>query len=148
MTHKIHHIPGKTAKNIQLLDSTTPQQLLNMSPTTLRNLQKQDTFGKNRVCELHANINDKFYLNNDSILKCKIIVNNLEVNTTVVSSALTYTHMHEFHNCRDNQGCARTFNLLKRKFWWKGMRRDVKNHTNSCITCKNFLIPHFTPSYI
>ena len=117
---------SKTAKNTELVDSTTPQQLLNISTTTLRNLQKQDKFCKNKVHELHANVNDKFYLNNDSTLKCKIIVNNLEVNTTVVPSALTYTLMHEFHNCRGHQGCARTFNFLKRKFWWKGMRRDVK----------------------
>ena len=42
--------------------------------------------------------------------------------------------MYEFCNCRGHQGCTRTFNLLKRKFWWKGMRRDVKSHINSCIT--------------
>ena len=70
---------SKEAKNIQLLDSATPSQLFNISTTMLRNLQKQDKFCKNRVCELHTNINDKFYLNNDSVLKCKIIVNNLEV---------------------------------------------------------------------
>ena len=47
--------------------------------------------------------------------------------------------MHEFHNCRGHQGCARTFNLLKRKFWWKGMRRIVKCNINSCITCSKNL---------
>ena len=112
----------------------------------MRNLQKQDKFCKNRVCELHTNIGDKFFLNNESILKCKIIVNNLEVNTTVVPSALTYTLMHEFHNYRGHQGYARIFNLLKIKFWWKGMRRDVKSHMNSCITCsKNLPITSHHP---
>ena len=130
---------SKETKNIQLLDSATPIQLFNISTTMLRNLQKQDKFCKNRVCELHANINDKFYLNNDSILKHKIIVNNLEVNATVVPSTLTYTLMHKFHNCRGHQGCTKTFNSLKRKFWWKGMRRDVKSHINSCITCSKNL---------
>ena len=114
---------SRKAKNIQLLNSATPPQLLNISTTALRNLQKQDKFCKNRVHELHANINDKFCLNNDSTLKCKLIVNNLEVNTTVVPPTLRYTLMHEFHNCRGHQGCTRTFNSLKRKFRWKGMRR-------------------------
>ena len=27
------------------------------------------------------------------------------------------------------------FNMLKRKFWWKGKRIDVKSHINNCITC-------------
>ena len=110
-----------------------------MSTTALRNLQNQDKFCKNRVHEVQANINDRFYLDNDNIFKCKITVHNLEVDITVALSTLTYTLMHEFHNCRGHQGCARTFNLLKRKFWWKGMRRDVKNHLNSCITCSKNL---------
>ena len=57
----------------------------------------------------------------------------------IVPSAVTYTLMHEFHNCRGHQGCTRTFNLLKRKFWWKGIKRDVKSHINSCITCSKNL---------
>ena len=130
---------SRKAKNIELLDSATPLQTLSVSNTTLRNLQKQDKFCKNRVCELHTNINDKFYLDNDNILKCKIIVNNLEVDITVTPSTLTCILMHKFHNCRGHQGCARTFNLLKRKFWWKGMRRDVRNHINSCIICSKNL---------
>ena len=39
---------SKEAENIQLFNSATPKQLLNVSTTTLRNLQKQDTFCKNR----------------------------------------------------------------------------------------------------
>ena len=105
----------------------------------LCNLQKQDKFHKNKVHELHANIDDRFYLNTDSILKWKVIINSLEVNTTVIPSALTHTLLHEFHNCRGHQGCARTFNLLKRKFRWKGMRRDVKYHINNCIMCSKNL---------
>ena len=31
------------------------------------------------------------------------------------------------------------FNMLKRKFWWKGMRIDVKSHINNCITCSKNL---------
>ena len=29
--------------------------------------------------------------------------------------------------------------MLKQKFWWKGMRIDVKSHINSCITCSKNL---------
>ena len=110
-----------------------------MNMTTLCNLQKQDIFCKNKVCELHANIDDRFYLNTDSILKHKVIINNLEVNTTVIPSTLMHTLMQEFHNCRGHQGCARMLNFLKRKFWWKGMRRDIKYHINNCITCSKNL---------
>ena len=31
------------------------------------------------------------------------------------------------------------FNMLKCKFWWKGIRLDVRNDINSCITCSKKL---------
>ena len=85
-----------------------------MSSTTLCNLQKQDKFCKIKVQELHASIDNTFYLNADSILKQKVVINNLEVHTTVIPLALTHTLLHEFYNCRGHQGCARTLNSLKK----------------------------------
>ena len=57
------------AEQIQHLNSSTPPQPLNMNTTTLCNLHTQDKFCKNEVHKLHANIDDRFYLNTDSILK-------------------------------------------------------------------------------
>ena len=47
--------------------------------------------------------------------------------------------MHEFHNCKGHQGSVRMFNMPKRKFWWKGMRIDIKHHINNCFTCSKNL---------
>ena len=60
---------SKAAEDIQLLESGTPPQLLNITTAMLQNLQKQDKFCKNKVCKLHAGMKDNFYLNNNSILK-------------------------------------------------------------------------------
>ena len=122
-------------EQIQHVDSSQSPQLLNMNSTTLCTLQKQDRFCKNKVWELHSGIDSSIYLNTDSILKWTVVINNLEVHTTVVPLALTHTLLHKFHNCRGHQGCTRTVNSLKRKFWWKGMWRDVKYHISNCITC-------------
>ena len=67
------------------------------------------------------------------------MVNNLEVNTIVIPTLLIYTLLYVFHNCKGHQGLARTFNMLKRKSWWKGMRIDIKSHINNCITCSKNL---------
>ena len=74
---KQHHLPDSQnathsnvkVEQIQHLNSSTPPQLLNMNTSMLYNLQKQDKFCKNKVSKLHANIDDRFYLNTDSILK-------------------------------------------------------------------------------
>ena len=110
-----------TVEHIQHIDSAPLLQSLNMNSTTQHTLQEQDKFYKNKAHELCSGINSSFYLNTDGILKCTLIINNLELRTTVVPLALTKTLIHEFPNCRGHQGCARTLNALKRKFWWKAM---------------------------
>ena len=129
----------ETFEHIQYIDSSPLLQLLNMNSTTLCTLQKQDKFHKNKVPDLHSGINSTFYLNNDSILKWTLVINNLQVHTTFVPFALSHTLLHEFYNCRGHQGCDRTLNALKRRFWWKGMWRDVKYHISNCITCSKNL---------
>ena len=99
-----------------LLDSRTAQQLLNIT-RMLQNLQKQDRFCKKKVHELHTGLKNQFYLNSKSILKRKIIINNLEINAIVVSDPLVYSQLYEFHNCKGHQGSARMINMLKQKFW-------------------------------
>ena len=103
----------KATDNVQLLDSGTAQQHLNITTTMLQNLQKPDKFCRKKVCELHTGLKSHFYLNNKNILKRKIIVNNLEVNAIVIPALLIYTLLYEFHNCKGHQGSARTFNMLK-----------------------------------
>ena len=110
-----------------------------MNSTTLHTLQEQDKFCRSNACKLHSGADNNFYLNNANILKCTLIINNLEVITTVIPLALTNTLIQEFHNCRGHQGCARTLNAPKRKFWWKGMQKDVKYHISNCIACSNNL---------
>ena len=96
-------------------------------------------FCKNKAHKLHSDINDSFYLNTEGILKCTLLINNLEVSTIVVLFTLTNTLMHEFHDCRGHQGCARTLNALKRKCWWKGMQKHITYHISNCITCSKNL---------
>ena len=68
-----------------------------------------------------------------------MLINNIEVCTTVVPIAMMDTLIYEFHNCRGHQGSARILNALRRKFWWKGMRMNVKYHISNCITCSKNL---------
>ena len=138
-----------TVEQIQYVDSSPLPQSLNMNSTTLCTLQKQDMFCKNKACKLHSDVDSSFYLNTKGILKHTLVINNLEVSATVVLLALTNMLIHEFHNCRGHQGCVRTLNALKQRFWWKGMCKHVKYHISNCITClRIFLMFHVTLNYI
>ena len=107
------------------------------------------SFVKNKAHKIHLGVKSTFYLGNDGILKWTISINNIEVCTVVIPIAMTDTLIYEFHNCRGHQGSARTLNTLRRRFWWKGMRTNVKYHISNCIICsKTFLTSHVTLSCI
>ena len=95
---------SKATTSIQLLDSGTAQQLLNVTTTMLQNLQKQDKFCRKKVCELLTGLKNHFYLYSKNILKRKIIVNTLEINAIVVPASLIYTLLYEFHNWKVIKG--------------------------------------------
>ena len=64
----------KSTDSVQLLDSGTAQQLLNVTTKTLQNLQKQDRFCRKKVCELQTGLQNQFYLNSKNTLKREILV--------------------------------------------------------------------------
>ena len=119
---------SKTQDEIELIDVRIPQWLLNITTKTLKRLQKQDKFCKRKVHEITTGTSNDFCLNSENILKRIIVVNHLEVNTTVISTPIIYTLLHEYHNCKGHQGSARTFNMLKHEFWWKGVSLVLKIH--------------------
>ena len=135
---------SRITDNMQLLDTRTAQQLLNITTNMLRR------FCKKKVHELKTGIHDEFYLNSENILKKKPIVNNLKVSTIVIPTHQIYTLLHEFHNCKGHQGGARTFNILKHKVWWKGMRLDVRNQSTNVekFAQKTYQTPHVIPNCI
>ena len=78
---KLQHSPivqntaqsSKATDNIQLLDSRTAQQLLNITTKMLQNLQKQDRFCRKKACELQTGLQNQFYLNSKNISKRKYL---------------------------------------------------------------------------
>ena len=48
------------------------------------------------MCALHTGLHNQFYLNSNSILKRKIIINNLKIIDIVVPAPLVYTLLYEF----------------------------------------------------
>ena len=47
---------------------------------------------------------------------------------------LILTHPH--HDDLGHNGFPRTYAALKRVFFWKGMKEDIRKHCKSCATCQ------------
>ena len=69
----------KTADQVEHITLSTHLQTFNLDLDTLHNLQKQDKFCKDKVKELQQDTNSTFYLDSNSILKHKVIINNPEM---------------------------------------------------------------------
>ena len=42
----------------------------------------------------------------------------------------------ETHDKMGHQGNNRTYSLIKRQYYWKGMAKDVKDYIQRCPTCR------------
>ncbi|VFQ63811.1 unnamed protein product [Cuscuta campestris] len=53
-------------------------------------------------------------------------------------SPLCHTLLHEFHSTplAGHQGVDRTFKRLAEVFYWRGMRRDVRQYVAACVPCQ------------
>ena len=42
----------------------------------------------------------------------------------------------ETHDKMGHQGNNRTYSLIKRQYYWKGMAKDVKDYIQRCPACR------------
>ena len=137
-----------TIEHIQQTDSAPLLQSLNMDSATYVHYKNKIGSVKIKHVNYIQALNSSFYLNTDSILKHTLTINNLELRMTVVPLALTNMLIHEFHNCRGHQGCARTLNALMRKCWWKACKNTLSIISAIVLhALKIFLMFHVTCNY-
>ena len=54
----------------------------------------------------------------------------------VIPKAWKYTILVETHDKMGHQGNNRTYSLIKRQYYWKGMAKDVKDYIQRCPACR------------
>ena len=53
----------------------------------------------------------------------------------VIPKAWRYTILIETHDKMGHQGNNRTYSLIKQRYYWKGMAKDVKDYIQRCLAC-------------
>ena len=111
---------------------------LPMSDDTLSKLQKEDEFCKNILSQIDkGNIIDKqLYLIRDKILKRYIIDGDNRYETIVILRTLTPQILQMAHDELGHNGTYRTYTLLKRLYYWKGLKPSVEKHIKMCYQCQ------------
>ena len=103
----------------------------------LQKLQEEDAFYKNILNQIEkGNItNGQLYLGKDNILKRYVLEGDNTYETTVVPRALTAQILRMAHDELGHNGTHRIYTILKRLYYWKGLKPNIQKHIKMCYQC-------------
>ena len=109
-----------------------------IAPPRLRKLQQQDTNIEILKCKLQNNRLDKEYysLDENELLTRKVIDGGHKFRAIYPPSVLIFQVLRTAHDDLGHNGFPRTYAALKRVFFWKGMKEDIRKHCKTCATCQ------------
>ena len=104
----------------------------------LQKLQQKEAFCKNILNQIEkGNITDgQLYLVKDKILKRYVLEGDNTYETTVVPRALTAQILRMAHDELGHNGTDRTYTILKRLYYWKGLKPSIKSTSRCVINAK------------
>ena len=109
-----------------------------IAPQRLKKLQQQDSNIKILKRKLQNNRLDKEYysLDENELLMRKVIDGGHEFRAIYLPSVLIFQVLRTAHDDLGHNGFPRTYAALKRVFFWKGMKEDIRKHCKTCATCQ------------
>ena len=135
------HYINELKEEIQIKQETIPDDLLpivDLTESQLEDIQMKDKFIKNIVNRLVAKQQPegKPYYLEGKLLKKYIYDNKQRFEVTVVSPNCAPLLLNLAHDQLGHNGTARTYMLLKRTYYWKGMKTDISNYVKQCKLCQ------------
>ena len=109
-----------------------------ISDDILQKLQQEDSFCKNILNQIEkGNItNRQLYLIKDKILKMYVLEGDNTYETIVVPRALTTQILKMAHDELGHNGTHRTYTIIKRLYYWKGLKPSIEKHIKMCYQCQ------------
>ena len=135
------HYINELKEEIQIKHEAIPDDLLpivDLTESQLEDIQMKDKFIKNIINRLVAKQQPegKPYYLEGKLLKKHIYDNKQRFEVTVVSPNCAPLLLNLAHDQLGHNGTARTYMLLKRIYYWKGMKTDVSNYVKQCKLCQ------------
>ena len=119
-------------------DSNNDLLELPINNDTLSQLQQKDMFCNNILTQIEkGNIKEgQLYAIKDKLLKRYVIDGNNTYETIVMPRALTAQILWMAHDKLGHNGTHRMYILLKRLYYWKGLKPGVAKHIKLCYQCQ------------
>ena len=109
-----------------------------IAPQKLQRLQQQDSNIEILKRKLRNNRLDKEYysIDENELLTRKVIDGGHEFRAIYLPSVLIFQVLPTAHDDLGHNGFPRTYAAIKRVFFWKGMKEDIRKHCKTCATCQ------------
>ena len=145
--YSFNSLPSMEVTNINITQDVTPNNENKELPELLHvplpdelisQLQLEDAFCSHLITQIKkGNIkNEQIYKLHDNILKRNITDNGKTYETIVLPRTLTAQVLKMAHNDLGHNGTHRTYMLLKRLYYWKGLKPSVVHHIQRCYHCQ------------
>ena len=105
---------------------------------TLSKLQQKDKFCVNIIAQIEKGniIEGQLYVIQDKLLKRYVVDGDNTYETIVLPRALTAQILKIAHDNLGHNGTHRTYTLLKRLYYWKGLKPCLTKHIQRCYECQ------------
>ena len=105
---------------------------------TLFRLQQKDKFCANIIAQIEKGniIEGQLYVIQDKLLKRYVVNSDNTFETIVLPRALTAQILKMAHDNLGHNGTHRTYTLLKRLYYWKGLKPCATKHIQRCYQCQ------------
>ena len=105
---------------------------------TLFELQQKDPFCANIFAQIEKGniIEGQLYKVQNKLLKRYVTDDDKTYETIVLPRALTAQMFKMAHDDLEHNGTHRTYMLLKRLYYWKGLKPSVTKHIQRCYQCQ------------
>ena len=109
---------------------------LPLKPKQLQQLQKNDTYCRDVAKKLHKDIElQKIFIKEEGVLYRLWIEDGRTFKCILVPQVLQDFMIILAHDYSGHNGSRRTYNCLKRQYYWPGIQKQVFRHCKKCKEC-------------
>ena len=109
---------------------------LPLKPKQLQQLQKNDTYCRDVAKKLHKDIElQKIFIKEEGVLYRLWIEDGRTFKCILVPQVLQDFMIILAHDYSGHNGSRRTYNCLKRQYYWPGIRKQIFRHCKKCKEC-------------
>ena len=123
----------------------------NMSDKDIAKIQRQDEFCRKTIEEIQKckrKTSDKYHMYNGLLHRYNIDYKQ-RFHALVIPVSYAKIVLKLAHDGLGHNGTARTYALVKRMFYWIGLKKDTENYVKTCHICQQYNIKslRYTPGH-